>query len=177
MTDLEERCLLNAQHFIQLGLSNLELFELSDLLIKLEEDKKDKNKFTDNYIDYNDEIVSIEEIGIKETIDIGVSGDNLFYCNNILTKNSFGVAATVDQMVALIKTDELDQLGQVMFKQIRNRDNDVSKYKRFVVGIDKNKMRLFDVEQSAQVDALDEVQDESYNHEETKTSKFANFKY
>jgi len=177
MTDLEERCLLNAHHFIQLGLSNLELFELSDLLIKLEEDKKDKNKFTDNYIDYNDEIVSIEKIGIKETIDIGVSGDNLFYCNDILTKNSFGTAATVDNLVALIKTDELDQLNQVIFKQIKNRDNDVSRYKRFIVGVDKQKMKLYDIEQDAQVEALDETSDRSYSDDDTKTSKFSNFKY
>ena len=118
-------------------------------------------------VEYNVPIISATQSGRNTTTDPDMTD----------VSESFGVAATVDQMVALIKTDELDQLGQVMFKQIRNRDNDVSKYKRFVVGVDKNKMRLFDVEQSAQVDALDEVQDEPYNHEETKTSKFANFKY
>jgi hypothetical protein len=118
-------------------------------------------------VEYNVPIISATQSGRNTTTDPDMND----------VSESFGVAACVDQMVALIKTDELDQLGQIMFKQIRNRDNDVSKYKRFVVGIDKNKMRLFDVEQSAQVDALDEVQDESYNQEEIKTSKFANFKY
>lgn len=91
---------------------------------------------------------------------------------------SFGVAANVDNIVALIKTEELDNLGQVMFKQIKNRDNDVSRYKRFVVGVDRNKMRLYNVEQSAQVEALDEALDEPYNYEETnKKEKFSKFKY
>ena len=92
---------------------------------------------------------------------------------------SFGTMMTADIAVALIKTEELDNLGQIMFKQIRNRDNDVSKYKRFVVGVDRNKMRLYDVEQDAQVEALDEALDEPYNDEETtnKKDKFSKFKY
>lgn len=181
MTEIEEKSLLMAQRFIQLGLSNLDVFELSDLLIKLEKDKEDRNSFTDSYIDFNDEIVSIEDVGNKETIDISVSGDNLFYCNDILTKNSFGVVACVDSMVALIKTDELEQLNQVMFKQIRNRDNDVSMYRRFVMGIDKSKMRLYDVEQNAQVDALDEALNEPYDNEvdskHKSKDKFGGFKF
>lgn len=180
MTEIEEKSLLMAERFIQLGLSNLDVFELSDLLIKLEQDKEDRNSFTDSYINFNDEIVSIEDVGIKETIDISVSGDNLFYCSDILTKNSFGVVACIDTMVALIKTDELEQLDQVMFKQIRNRDNDVSLHRRFVVGIDKNKMRLYDVEQSAQVDALDEALNEPYDEDDKQTkikNKFGGFKF
>ena len=95
------------------------------------------------------------------------------------TSESFGTVATVDMIVAMIKTEELDQLGQVMFKQIKNRDNDVSKYKRFVVGVDKNKMRLYDVEQNAQVEALDEALDEEYSYKEDKPKKekFSKFKY
>lgn len=91
---------------------------------------------------------------------------------------SFGTMATADIAVALIKTEELDNLGQVMFKQLRNRDNDVSKYKRFVVGVDRNKMRLYDVEQNAQVEALDEALDVEYSYEEeNKKEKFSKFKY
>lgn len=91
---------------------------------------------------------------------------------------SFGTMMTADIAVALIKTEELDNLGQVMFKQIRNRDNDVSRYKRFVVGVDKNKMRLYDVEQSAQVEALDEALDEPYTYEDKKHKKsFEEFKF
>lgn len=178
MNNIEMKCMQTAEKMISSGLSNLDLFELTDLLIKLDEERNEKIKLSDNAIDYNDEIVEIIEVGELETINIGVSGDNLFYCNNILTKNSFGTMMTADIAVALIKTEELDNLGQVMFKQIRNRDNDVSKYKRFVVGVDKNKMRLYDVEQSAQVEALDEALDEPYTYEEeNKKEKFSKFKY
>ena len=91
---------------------------------------------------------------------------------------SFGTMMTADIAVALIKTEELDNLGQVMFKQIRNRDNDVSRYKRFIVGVDKHKMRLYDVEQNAQIEALDEELDVEYNYEEeNKKEKFSKFKY
>ena len=95
------------------------------------------------------------------------------------TSESFGTVATVDMIIAMIKTEELDQLGQVMFKQIKNRDNDVSKHKRFVVGIDRNKMRLYDVEQNAQVEALDVSLEEEYTYEDTKSKKekFSKFKY
>jgi hypothetical protein len=58
---------------------DLDIFELSDLLIKLELEKLEKNMLSDYDIDYNDEIVSIQDVGELETIDIGVSGDNLFY--------------------------------------------------------------------------------------------------
>jgi hypothetical protein len=179
MTDIETKCIQTAEKMISSGLSNLDLFELTDLLIKLDEERNEKIKLSDNTIDYNDEIVEIIEMGELETVNIGVSGDNLFYCNNILTKNSFASMMTADIAVALIKTEELDQLGQVMFKQIRNRDNDVSKYKRFVVGVDRNKMRLYDVEQNAQVEALDEALDEPYTYEEEKSKKekFTKFKY
>ena len=93
------------------------------------------------------------------------------------TSESFGTVATVDLIVAMIKTEELDKLGQIMFKQIKNRDNDVSKYKRFVVGLDKNKMRLYDVEQSAQMEALDEALDPEYSFKEDKTTKFKDIKF
>jgi hypothetical protein len=178
MTDLEEKCLYKADKLIRSGFSNLDLFELSDLLIKLETEKNEKNLLSDKNIDYNDEIVMIEECGIKETMDLSVSGDNLFYCNGILTKNSFGLPATADFLVALISTEELEQLGQIMVKQLKNRYGDKSIYKRFVVGIDRAKMRLFDVEQSAQKDILDSGQEEEYNYEEKKPKKsFEGFKF
>lgn len=89
---------------------------------------------------------------------------------------SFGTVMTADLIVALIKTDELDQLNQIQFKQIRNRDNDVTKYTRFRVGVDKLKMRLYNVEQEAQDAALDVALNEPYNNEDKK-SKFDLFKY
>ena len=69
-------------------------------------------------------------------------------------------------MFALISTEELEQLGQIMVKQLKNRYNDLSIYKRFIVGIDRAKMRLYDCEQTAQNDILDSGQEEEYNNEE-----------
>ena len=178
MTEIEEKCLYKANKLIESGFSNLDLFQLTDLLIKLEEEKTEKNLLSDENIDYNDEIVSIEDCGIKKTIDISVSGDNLFYCNGILTKNSFGLPATVDFLVALINTEELEGLNQIMFKQLKNRYGDKSINKRFVVGIDRAKMRLYDVEQSAQNGILDKGKDEEYDYEERKPKKsFEGFKF
>ena len=66
------------------------------------------------------------------------------------TSESFGLPATADLMFALISTEELESLGQIMVKQLKNRYNDPTMNKRFVVGIDRAKMRLYDCEQSAQ---------------------------
>ena len=63
---------------------------------------------------------------------------------------SFGLPATADLMFALVSTEELDKLGQIMVKQLKNRYNDPTYKKRFVVGVDRAKMRLYDVEESAQ---------------------------
>ena len=97
------------------------------------------------------------------------------------TSESFGLPATADLMFALISTEELDELGQIMVKQLKNRYNDPTLHKRFVVGIDRAKMRLYDVEQSAQKDILDSGKEEEYNYEEIKNSslkeKFGQFKY
>lgn len=68
------------------------------------------------------------------------------------TSESFGLPATADFMVALISSEELEELGQIMVKQLKNRYGDPNTYKRFVVGVDRAKMRLFDCEQTAQED-------------------------
>ena len=75
------------------------------------------------------------------------------------TSESFGLPATADFMFALITNEELEQLGQIMVKQLKNRYSDPNYYKRFVVGVDRAKMRLYDTEQSAQEDILDSGQD------------------
>ena len=93
------------------------------------------------------------------------------------TSESFGLPATADLMFALISTDELEELGQIMVKQLKNRYNDLSINKRFVIGIDRAKMRLYDCEQSAQHDILDSGQDVEYNNEERTTKKFASLKF
>jgi len=66
------------------------------------------------------------------------------------TSESFGLPATADLMFALISTEELDKQGQFMVKQLKNRYNDPTKHKRFVIGVDRSKMRLYDVEESEQ---------------------------
>jgi len=73
------------------------------------------------------------------------------------TSESFGLPATADFMFALITSEELRQLNQIMVKQLKNRYGDPSVHKRFVIGVDYSKMRLYNVEASAQVDV---VQDE-----------------
>ena len=93
------------------------------------------------------------------------------------TSESFGLPATADLMFALIKTDELEDLGQILVKQLKNRYNDLTIFKRFVVGVDRAKMRLYDCEQSAQEDLLDNKKDEEYEHEEKPKKAFDGFKF
>ena len=75
------------------------------------------------------------------------------------TSESFGLPATADFMFALISTEELEQIGQILVKQLKNRYNDPTMNKRFVVGIDRAKMRLYDVEESAQKNIVDSGQE------------------
>jgi replicative DNA helicase len=76
------------------------------------------------------------------------------------TSESFGLPATVDLMLALISTEELEGLNQLMVKQLKNRYNDPSYYKRFVIGVDRAKMKLYDVEVSAQNNISDSGQND-----------------
>ena len=94
------------------------------------------------------------------------------------TSESFGLPATADLMFALISTEELEGLNQILVKQLKNRYNDPTVRKRFVVGIDRAKMRLYDCEQSAQEDIIDSGQEEEYSPEEKKPKKtFGDFKF
>lgn len=146
------------------------------------------------------EIVSIEEIGEIDMIDIEVSGNHWFWANDILTHNSnsdvgledtsesFGLPATADFMFALISSEELESLNQIMVKQLKNRYSDPGSNRRFVIGIDRSKMRLYDVDQSAQEGLVDDrpvmdkgkfMEEENERHRpKTKfdKSKFENFK-
>ena len=95
------------------------------------------------------------------------------------TSESFGLPATADLMFALISTEELDDLGQIMVKQLKNRYNDLTKYKRFVIGIDRSRMKLYDVEESAQTDIMsDMIPDKPINNFGNRDSKdtFTDFK-
>jgi len=93
------------------------------------------------------------------------------------TSESFGLPATADLMFALISTDDLEGIGQIMVKQLKNRYNDPTVNKRFIVGIDRAKMRLYDCEQTAQDNILDSGQEEEYNYEDKPKKSFDGFKF
>jgi replicative DNA helicase len=90
------------------------------------------------------------------------------------TSESFGLPATADFMIAAITSEELQALNQIMVKQLKNRYGDPNYYKKFVVGINRAKMKLYDVEESAQEDIVDDrpVMDKSdYGHRYEEESK------
>lgn len=91
------------------------------------------------------------------------------------TSESFGLPATADFMFALISSEELQRLGQIMIKQLKNRYNDPTYKKRFVVGVDRSRMRLFDVEDSAQT-LSDDTPVFDNSDTGTRMSDFSDFK-
>jgi len=105
-----------------------------------------------------EKIVKIEELDERDAVDIEVNGNHLFYANDILTHNSnsdveltdtsesFGLPATADIMIALINTEELEEQGVIMVKQLKNRYADPTTNKRFMIGVDRARMKLFDLE-------------------------------
>ena len=90
------------------------------------------------------------------------------------TSESFGLPATADFMFALVTNEELEALNQILVKQLKNRYSDPNHFKRFVVGVDRAKMRLYDTEQSAQDDLIDagQVDDKPLNTFGNRESKF-----
>ena len=93
------------------------------------------------------------------------------------TSESFGLPATADLMFALISSEELDSVGQIMVKQLKNRYNDPTYFKRFTLGIDRAKMKLFDIAQSEQEGITDSGQeDRPLNTFGMREKKFDGFK-
>jgi replicative DNA helicase len=98
------------------------------------------------------------------------------------TSESFGLPATADLMFALVSSEELEELGQIMVKQLKNRYSDPGFHKRFTLGIDRAKMKLYDVEQSAQdlADSGSQQQDKPLNtfgdREKSQKKNFSGFK-
>ena len=94
------------------------------------------------------------------------------------TSESFGLPATADFMFALMSNEELEALGQMKVKQLKNRYNDPAVNRSFIVGVDRAKMKLYDVENSAQniVDSNQTKDDESYPTPEQSYDKFSDFK-
>jgi replicative DNA helicase len=94
------------------------------------------------------------------------------------TSESFGLPATADFMFALISNEELDALNQIVVKQLKNRYNDPTMNKRFVLGIDRSKMRLYDVDNKEQEDLVDSGQDDEPVFDKGKFgAKFKDHKY
>ena len=87
---------------------------------------------------------------------------------------SFGISQTVDALWGITQTEELKMLNQYMVKQLKNRFSDLNTNKRFVIGVDKQKMRLYDIEDSGQREIIDEIPSEE---KETKKEKFSKFKF
>ena len=88
------------------------------------------------------------------------------------TSESFGLPATADLMFALVSTEELEQQGQIMVKQLKNRYNDPTYKKRFILGIDRSKMRLFDIDENSQT-----LTDDTPVYDKTEMNKrFEDFK-
>ena len=94
------------------------------------------------------------------------------------TSESFGLPATADFMFALMSNEELEALGQMKVKQLKNRYNDPAMNRAFIIGVDRSKMRLYDVENNAQniVDANQTKQEENYPTPEQAYDKFSDFK-
>ena len=96
------------------------------------------------------------------------------------TSESFGLPATADFMFALISSEELEEKNQIMVKQLKNRYNDPTLNRKFIVGVDRSKMRLYDVEQSAQSDLVDSghesFTDKDLDNKFKQLGKFSDFK-
>ena len=116
-------------------------------------------------VEFNVPIVSATQTtrGGYDNSDVGLTD----------TSESFGLPATADLMIALISTDELKALNQIMVKQLKNRYADPEMYKRFVIGVDKSRMKLYDVEEAAQ----DDIVDDSPVYDKTPAGKFDKDKF
>ena len=92
------------------------------------------------------------------------------------TSESFGLPATADFMFALISSEELEDKNQIMVKQLKNRYNDPTVNRKFILGVDRSKMRFYDVEQTAQTDLVDSGQPTTERKFEKKLGQFSDFK-
>jgi len=93
------------------------------------------------------------------------------------TSESFGLPATADLMFAMISTEELEQMGQFMIKQLKNRYADPTRNKRFMIGVDRAKMKLFDLDPSAQQQLTDANIEVPVFEKGREENKYDDFKY
>ena len=93
------------------------------------------------------------------------------------TSESFGLPATADFMFAIISTEQMEELNQIMIKQLKNRYSDPTSNRKFVIGIDRSKMKLYDVEQFAQNELVDTGQDNEPAFDKSTGGKYKNLKF
>lgn len=112
----------------------------------------------------------LRAIGVESNIPIfsatqfNRSGSTTSEAEMTDTSDSFGIAFTVDLMLALISTEELEQMNQILIKQLKNRYAPLDRHRKFVVGVDRSKMRVYDVDQSAQEELIEnKIADTSLN--------------
>ena len=124
--------------------------DIYEAIYQTEKYNERRNELTDTLIDYNDEIESIECLEVEEEMyDISVAGDQLFYANGILTKNSIALVATVDFMLAVIETEELAEQGVQLFKQLKSRYGDKNKWNKFTMKVKKGNQRWVELDQDS----------------------------
>jgi hypothetical protein len=158
-------------HREAIGIDVESVGSLADLIYSLMVDKAKHEAVTDTMIEYNDEIVSIEMVGEEETMDISVSKDSLFYANNILTKNSFGLPMSLDLFIGLITNDELMEMGRQMAVLLKTRFGNKSKAKSHLIKVDFDKMRYSDVKtDDSKNEVINKVNNKPFAHENKPTS-------
>lgn len=146
--EIYAECLKQADKLHSIGTgTDLDTFELADFLYKDQITKLEREFYIDQkLIDFNDEIMEIEELEDIEMIDIAVTGDNLFYANDILVKNSFGLPMSLDFFFALVTDEVLMENNRQKIIALKTRWGNKSKLKPQLVGVDFDKMRYTDVD-------------------------------
>ena len=121
----------------------------------------------------------IHKVPVWTATQLNRSGYNASDVGLENTSESFGVPATADLMLALISTDELEKQNQIMIKQLKNRYNEAAKDRKILLGIDRPKMRFYELEESAQNDIIQNVRDFDNSNLPVKEapSKFSGFKF
>lgn len=145
--ELYQQCANTAVEIVEKNINyGMSTREVTDYLYNEAICKKEREEYHDlKLINFNDEIESIEELDERELLDIQVSGDNLFYANNILTKNSIGLPQTADFMFAATTDEVLEDNNQQLFHLLKTRWGNKSSVKPKLVNIDFNKMRYSDI--------------------------------
>lgn len=152
---------------------DISIEDIIEAIVKDEYEKAELARDMEAAILFNDEIESIEYLDEREMMDITVSRDNLFIANGIVTKNSFGIPATADFMISLMRTEELDEQNQVLMKQIKSRYGNKSDKQRFLLGVNQAKQTYFDVEEEytrPQRQQQEQVAQQSFAKSSTKTT-------